>query len=194
MNDDLIGITEPEYLKLFTTLGNSLYDLSKTISINDKYSIKDVNIIVPNKVVEITFVDGSKQKSICSDTDTFSLEMAISICLLKKILGGTSAYNKTIKDAIKLYNQKIQKTQKEKSEKEHIERKEKKLADKRAKRKANKDAAERERLIEIQKEAIIRANKEMSKSFIHNPSPLHCEIDGATWNLTPANPTNKRND
>lgn len=56
--------------------------------------IVDVNIIVPNKVVEVTFTDGSKQKSVCKEPDVFNLEQAISICITKQIMGGSSKYNR----------------------------------------------------------------------------------------------------
>ena len=57
---------------------------------NVKIKIKDVNIIVENKVVEVTFSDGDKQKSVCREPDVFSLEMAISICITKHVLGGSN--------------------------------------------------------------------------------------------------------
>ena len=49
--------------------------------------IVDVNIIVPNKVVEVIFFGGNKQKAVCQEPDAFSLEQAISICISKHLLG-----------------------------------------------------------------------------------------------------------
>lgn len=120
--------------------------------------ITDVNILVPNKVVEVTFVDGDKQKAVCQEPDVFSLEQAISICITKHLLGGTNTYNKAIRDGVKLYNKQLETEKMIKEEEEHIaKRRAKKAAY--MKRKAEK---KREEQIEIQKEAYIRALKEVS--------------------------------
>ena len=123
--------------------------------------IKDVDVIVENKVVEVAFADGTKTKSVCSESDTFSLETAISVCIAKKIMGGSSAYNNAIKRGMKVYNDKLKKNAADKAEQERIERKRAKRAE-RSKRKAiEKEQAEKERQIEIQKEAYIRAMEYM---------------------------------
>lgn len=121
--------------------------------------IADVNIIVPNKVVEVTFMDGDKQKAVCQEPDVFSLEQAISICITKHLLGGASAYNKAIREGVKLYNKQLET---EKMIKEEEERIAKRRAKKAAymKRKAEK---KREEQIEIQKEAYIRAMEAIGK-------------------------------
>lgn len=131
--------------------------------------ISDVSIIVPNKVVEVTFKDGTKEKAVCKAPDVFSLETAISICVSKKIMGGSGAYNNAIRNGIKVYEDKLKKEEAEKLKQERIEKKRaKRLAYKkrRAARLAEeaeaKKAAEREEQIEIQKEAYIRAMKHMS--------------------------------
>ena len=67
--------------------------------------IHDVKILSPNKVVQVTFLDGTKEKAVCSKEDDFSLEVGITICLAKKFLGGTKKYNKTIKNALKTMEQ-----------------------------------------------------------------------------------------
>lgn len=121
------------------------------------YRIVDVNVIVPNKVVEITFADGDKQKSVCSEPDVFSLEQAISICITKHLLGGTGKYNKAIKDGMKVYEDKLATEKFEKAEEERI-------AKKRAKREAykkRKAEKRKEEQIEIQKEAYVRAMEYM---------------------------------
>ena len=71
--------------------------------------VVDVNIIVPGKVVEVTFADGTKEKSVCSEPDIFSLESAISICISKKIIGGSSSYNNAVKHGMKVYENKLKK-------------------------------------------------------------------------------------
>lgn len=124
------------------------------------YEIADVNIIVPNKVVEVTFVDGTKEKSVCREPDTFSLESAISICISKKIMGGSSAYNNAVKRGMKVYEDKQKREAVEKAEQERIEKK-------RAKRLAYKErraSKKREEQIVIQAEAYLRAMKAMDDS------------------------------
>ena len=126
--------------------------------------IKDVKIIVPDKVVEVTFADGTKEKSVCKEPDVFSLESAISICISKKIMGGSSAYNNAIKRGMKVYENKLKEEAAEKAEQERIEKKRaKRLAykesrvAKRAEEENQRKAREREEQIEIQKEAYLRA-------------------------------------
>lgn len=119
--------------------------------------IVNVNIIVPDKVVEVTFLDGDKQKAVCQEPDEFSLEQAISICITKHLLGGTGAYNKAVKNGIKVYEENQRAEWREKTEEERIaKRRAKKAAY--MKRRAEK---RREEQIEIQKEAYVRALKEV---------------------------------
>lgn len=111
-------------------------------------SISDVKILSPDKVVQVIFVDGTSEKAVCSENDTFSLETGITICIAKKLLGGTKSYNKTIRDALKTMKQN-RKTEKESEERnEQIALKRQKEAEKR-----------RERKIKLQEEAYYRAMK-----------------------------------
>lgn len=121
--------------------------------------ITDVNIIVPNKVVEVTFVDGDKQKAVCQEPDVFSLEQAISICLTKHMLGGTGAYNKAVKNGVKVYKENQKEMCRIKAEEELLAKRRAKRAEY-MKRRANR---RREEQIEIQKEAYIRALREVEK-------------------------------
>lgn len=121
--------------------------------------IIDVNIIVPDKVVEVTFINGDKQKAVCQDPDVFSLEQAISICLTKHLLGGSGAYNKVIKNGVKIYQDKLKEVCRIKIEEERIAKKHAKKAAY-MKRKAEK---RREEQIEIQKEAYVRAMELMNQ-------------------------------
>lgn len=137
------------------------------ITLNEKtkyIEIADVNIIVPDKVVEVTFTDGTIEKSVCKESDTFSLETAISICISKKIMGGSGAYNNAVKHGMKVYEDKLKKEATEKAEQERIEKKRAKRlaykerrAAKRAAEEAKRKAQEKEEQIEIQKEAYLRA-------------------------------------
>jgi len=130
-----------------------------TITLAKPYDIVDVNILVENKVVEVTFADGTKQKAVCMEPDTFSLETAIAVCVSKKLIGGTKNYNDAVRRGVKFYENK-QKNQKE------LEELQKRIEEKRAKRRAKKQkraeeraAKEREEKIAIQTEAYIRALK-----------------------------------
>lgn len=150
-------------------INNDIYEEFKNM-IGDfnmeKCSVVDVNIIVPNKVVEVTFADGTKEKSVCREPDTFSLESAISICISKKIMGGSSAYNNAVKRGMKVYEDKQKREATEKAER--IEKKRAKRlaykerrAVKRAEEEKQRKAKEREEQIAIQTEAYLRAMKEI---------------------------------
>lgn len=137
--------------------------------------IVDVNIIVPDKVVEVTFADGIKEKSVCRETDVFSLEFAISICISKKIMGGSSAYNNAVKRGIKVYEDKQKREAIEKAEQERIKKKRaKRLAykerrtAKRAEEEKQRKIREREEQIAIQTEAYLRAMKSVEYSKNEN--------------------------
>lgn len=140
----------------------------KECRIENGNDVIDVNIIVPDKVVEVTFLDGTKEKSVCREPDVFSLEQAIGICVSKKVMGGSSAYNNAIKRGLKVYENKIHEEQIDEEEQERIERKRAKKkaykerrAAKRALEETKRALEEREKQIEIQKEAYIRAMMEV---------------------------------
>lgn len=118
--------------------------------------IKDV-IVYNDHVVVVEFVDGTSEKAVLHPEDQFSIEQGISICITKKLVGGSSIYNKLIDRAIKIMiNNDAERTKKEQEEEARKERK-KKNDEKKARRKA----AKREEYIETQKEAYIRALREV---------------------------------
>ena len=126
--------------------------------------IMDVKVLAENKVVEVTFYGGDKQKAVCDEKDTFDLETAISICITKHLLGGTKAYNDAVKCGMKVYKDK----QKKIAEEEKLK---KLIANKRAKRLAKKQKQaekKREEAIAIQTEAYIRAMKAMKEAEVEN--------------------------
>ena len=123
--------------------------------------INDVNILVPNKVVEVTFTDGTKEKAVCREPDVFSLETAIAICISKKVMGGSSAYNNAVKRGVKVYEDKLKEAEKAKAEEERIAKKRAKRLEYKKNKEAKRKAQEREEKIEIQKEAYKRAIEEM---------------------------------
>ena len=125
-------------------------------------TIANVIEVVPNKVVKVVFYDGTIEKVVCHEDDTFSLEMAITICMAKKLYGGTAAYNKAVRDGMKIYKKRLEIKQKAKEDQERV-------AKKKLKRKeylARREARRREEQIEIQKEAYVRAMREIDD----NPS------------------------
>lgn len=110
-----------------------------------------------DRVVKITFIDGTFTKSVCSKNDAFDLDVGITICLMKRWLG---------KDGNRLYNNLIRKVHKRMDQKERLAEREKKLRAEmrekehkmKAKREAKKEKARLEQ-IEIQKQAYIEALK-----------------------------------
>lgn len=119
--------------------------------------IKDVEIIVPNKVVQVTFADGKKEKAICQEPDVFELEEAIGLCIAKYLCGGSSRYYKNIRSGIKVYKNKIKKEEEENALKELIKRK----REKRLEYKKRKEEKKKKESIDIQTEAYIKAVKKL---------------------------------
>lgn len=145
------------YKDLLNNTNGATFSNGNTINYKVYINIKDVNIIVPNKVVEVTFEDGSKEKSVCREPDVFSLESAISICISKKIMGGSSAYNNAVKRGVKVYENKLKKEAADKAEQERIEKRRAKKQAYNERRAAKREQAEKERQIEIQREAYLQA-------------------------------------
>lgn len=128
------------------------------------------------KVVIVDFADGTSEKAILDEKDisTYSLEQGISTCIAKKMFSkfspyGSSLYNKVLKRALNVMEEKERTVEAVKKEIAESENRLRKQAEKRKKRKEKLDAMERERKIEIQKEAYIRAYnviQEMNKARI----------------------------
>lgn len=114
-----------------------------------------------DKEVEVMFIDRTKVKSVCSDNDEFSLSMGITICMAKKLCGGTSGYNKTLDKTVKFYENKLKREEERVSEKILSDAKKAKEKEKRTARKIRKETAAMEAAIEIQKEAYKRAMQEL---------------------------------
>ena len=129
-----------------------------------KTSTKDLipdieDVIVHNDcAVIVEFVDSTTEKAVLHPEDHFSLEQGISICIAKKLVGGSSIYNKLMERALKVKKDndtaKAKKLADEKARKERA----KKFAEKKAARKAKK----REDYINTQKEAYLRALTEFN--------------------------------
>lgn len=155
MKTDYSEITMSAYMNLAKASKGASEILEKRKPSN---AIVDVIEIVPNKVVEVVFYDGTIEKVVCHEDDTFSLEMAITICMAKKLYGGTAAYNKAVRDGMKVYKRMLKHKQNEKEERERIAKKKQKRKEYLARREARR----REEQIEIRKEAYIRAMKELN--------------------------------
>lgn len=113
--------------------------------------------------VIVTFADGTTEKAVTSEEDTFSLEQGISICYTKKLLSmlatdsGSKAYNKMLHNAMKLYKRQQEEVAKKKDEDRLAKECAERLATKRAKRKAKLETKKREQEISVQAEAYARA-------------------------------------
>ena len=64
---------------------NCCVRLETTNGITEPDVITDINVIVPGKVVEITFEDGGKEKMVCYKDDTFDLRKCCFIAIAKHL-------------------------------------------------------------------------------------------------------------
>lgn len=140
-----------EYLRDMTTTSSARVRLPKITNI-EMYN---------DRVVKVTFDDGSFTKSVCQENDIFDLDVGITVCLMKKMLddgkgNGTRIYNDIIRDAHKLINDK----ENEKIEKQLEKEKLKKKAHKAMMKRQAKKLKAKEEAIDIQKQAYIRAMQE----------------------------------
>lgn len=116
--------------------------------------------------VKISFADGTEQKAICMPDDTFSLEHGITICLFKKMLTCgcrideqyvTGVYNKLVKHAIKVRENRLKAEEEAKKAKEEAKLQEQRFQEKRRKTKAKRAKRASERRINEMAEAIRRS-------------------------------------
>lgn len=139
-----------------------LRDTLKEMEVTDQMfrnSIIEIKEIVPNKVYEYRFVDGDIQKTVCSDSDQFSMEDSITIAYAKHFMGGSGRYNRAVDKAMKLFANQKAAEEKAKKEEEAAKARQEKKAKKRAERIARKREAE----IELQAEAYRRAMQSMAE-------------------------------
>lgn len=160
---------------------------SKTIKPQDDCSftnfyvmpdIEDVKTIEDSgevKVVIVTFADGSYEKSVLSDEDTYSLEQGISICITKKLLSdktagsGSAVYNKIMNHAKKVMRNNREREAAEIDRQEKAKAKFEKIVKKKAANKEKREKKMRDRMVAIQAEAYLQAMmkyediKEMAK-------------------------------
>lgn len=100
-----------------------------------------------------------------------SWKLLFLFVLLKKIMGGTKAYNKAIKEGLKVYVSRLKREENDRVEQERITRKRTKRNTYKERREAKRleeevkrKQKEREEQIEIQAEAYIRAMKCMNNA------------------------------
>ena len=116
-----------------------------------------------DKVVKVTFSDGTFTKSVCSDNDTFNLDIGITICIMKRMMSKTDG-NKKYNDMIRKVHEQMEKNEKAKEEKKAAQIKKKEDNRKANEKKAKKKAAQRAEQIDIQKTAFVEAMKEINNN------------------------------
>lgn len=119
-----------------------------------------------NRVVKVTFADGTFTKAVCSENDNFDLDMGITICAMKRLLGtnsenATREYNRFINSVHSIMEKNTLKKLAEETQKVKKKNKQRKAELKRAAKKLKA----REEQIDIQKQAILRAQKETFSQF-----------------------------
>ena len=109
-----------------------------------------------DRVVKVTFIDETFTKSVCSENDHFDLDVGITICCMKRMMGkdGNKHYNDVIRYAHKVIVENDKKRKKEAKEK--AERK-MKMRKEELKKAAGRLKAKEEK-IDIQAQAIVKAH------------------------------------
>lgn len=169
-NKDIINDMESLYPKVINCSPQYLaIEMKKelVIAMNAMMKIKDVEIIVPNKVVKVTFNDDTFEKAVCHEDDVFSLETAITICMTKHLLGGSGKFNNILAKGVKIVEDKVKAAEEAEKEKARIEAKRLKNHNKRVERRKKKEADARKARIQETAEAIMLAN-EMMKTEAKN--------------------------
>ena len=150
-------------------------NIQTTNGITEPDVIADINVIVPGKVVEISFADGGKEKMVCHEDDTFDLKRCCFIATAKHLykkeytqegieymamhLMYQKKYVKIVDKALKDYKRK----EEEKAEKIRKEEEEKIIRErqslKRRKQKERRAQRHREALIDVFADSINEAKK-----------------------------------
>lgn len=139
--------------------------------------ITEINIIVPNKVVEVTFADGKKEKMVCHEEDTFNLRNCLFISIAKHLYKGEytfegiewkafelmhmKKYVKIVDSALKTFNRKQKETvkleNKKRADQEAAERKRAKKQAYKKSRAAKREQEEKDKQVAIYREAYLQA-------------------------------------
>lgn len=134
------------------TPNQKLPKLPKNLKTSTNLDVVDYKVI-NDKVVIVTFKDGSTEKSVCHGDDVFDLERAIELCICKKKFDGNKNYYAAIRKALKQVRDIDTKKKKDAEEKERIANRKAKYAERKAKRMAKKRKAQ----IDLQTESFVAA-------------------------------------
>lgn len=107
-----------------------------------------------DRVVQVTFIDGSQTKCVCGKDETFDLYEGIAFCLFKRFLGknGHKGFNDLMRYAFK----KLDEQEKQKERKAEIEAENKRHEEKKKLQAQRRKAKKREEKISIFVEALKR--------------------------------------
>lgn len=115
-----------------------------------------------DRVVKVTFADGTFTKSVCSENDKFDLDVGITICLVKRMMAGDHP-----EEATKKYNNLIRNIHAMMKEKEIAKAEERKLKEQRKRKlqkaknaKIAKRIKHKSEMQDIYKNAMLEAMKE----------------------------------
>lgn len=134
--------------------------------------------VIDNKVVIVTFDDNTTEKAVVVGNDTFDFERAVEIYVLKKMLGGTKAYNDIRKEAMRQVKLVDKKKKDEAEEAERIANRKAKYAERQAKRKEKR----RQEQINIQAEAFLKAMKMYDEEGVdQNKAAFDAEMDRLSY-------------
>lgn len=147
-----------EWNRLLRENSNKIFEQTRGVTKMYRDLIIKIKEIVPNKVYEYKFANGDVQKTVCSDSDQFSMEDSITIAYAKHFMGGSGRYNRAVDKAMKLFANQKAAEEKAKKEAEAAKIRQEKKAKKRVERAARKREAE----IELQAEAYRRAMQSMA--------------------------------
>ena len=119
----------------------------------NKNCIKDVKIY-NDKVVEVTFSNGDKQKTVCDDCQ-FDIIISVMVCVMKEMYG---------KSVYSIISKRYDEIEKEKAAKKDEQERLEALKKRRIEKKKRRAEKRKQKAIEIQKQAYIEAMKEINKN------------------------------
>lgn len=166
--------TETEKEKEMIRIIDVDVEYEKKTFVDDTKRDGNGNYLVTKKEVPVativTFENGNCQVAVCDENDEFNLEIGISICVTRELMerlygvcGYTNAYNKVMRNGLKVYKKACKKKEVLKKKKVEQEAIEKNRKIKEQKRREKRAAKKKEREIEILTEAIKRANADSNK-------------------------------
>lgn len=161
-----VTVTEKKEEKKEMPLNSGRYPWNNEIKGSTK-SIKVVKVEVLNdRVVIVRFADGTFTKAVITNDDyeagKFDIDIGITICLMKKILGEADGYKKAYEKAIKGIHKMMDAQEKEKKEKLEAEQRSKARAKRKAERRAKAAKEETKAYKKDITDAIKKALKDMN--------------------------------